>query len=126
MKKAILGFTLVMLAVGCRTRLNDERTVSVDLGGSFITIEKIKNAQTVKVAATASTGVFDIFFFLEKDQAAVEKELSANKITEKVLAKDLKVTQANFSVNVPANENAVVFVRSSDGKKADVKVKITN
>lgn len=110
-----------------RATLNDETVMPVALGETRSrTIEAISKSQKVNISATSVSGQFDIYVFLEKDQAEVEKEINRGKATAKLLASKLKTTQAELQVTVPANERAVVQLTSADGKKTDVNLKITN
>ena len=129
MRKIVPLVLLLLLAVaGCRTKLNQEKVVTVEAGdGSGLTIEAIKNAQTVKIAATANSGTFNVYCYLAKDKAEVENNSYGGKAAPKLLDSKLKViNQAELSANVPANEEAVVMITSGDGKKAEVKLKVTN
>jgi hypothetical protein len=119
---------LLLLAAGCRNRLNMETKVTADLANKeYRTIDPISREQKVSVAATAASGMFNICIYLEKDKADAEKAAAANKSSPKLLALETKVaTKVNFAVNVPANERAVVMITSGDGKKTEVNLKITN
>jgi hypothetical protein len=126
MRKTISAAAILITLVGCRARLNDERTVAVDPGTTqYITVDPIAREQTVKVAATSANGQFNIYFFLEKDKTTVEKEAMTGKLGPKVLDKALKTAKADLSATIPANERATVML-TGDGPKADVKLKITN
>lgn len=126
MKKMAPFFLLLVVAAGCRTKLNEEKVVTVDATPRGLTIDPIKSAQTVKVSATATSGTINVYFFLAKDQAELENENFGGKAAGKLLGSKLKVTQADLSATVPANEAAVVLAASADGKKAEVKLKVTN
>ena len=120
-------FVMVMLLVGCRAKLNSESVVPLDPGVThFTTIDPITSAQTVNVSAKANSGQFSIYVFLEKDKAEAEKEIMQNKVPAKALANQQKTTEASLKAAIPANEKAVVLLTSGDGKKADVKLKLTN
>ncbi len=127
MKKFIPLLFLLFVVVGCRTRLNDESDMKVKLADKvFRTVDPISKEQTVNFAATATSGQFSAYVFLEKDKAEVEKAVDSGKDSPKVIQKDLKTTKATLSATVPANERVVIMVLSGDGKDAEVKVKITN
>jgi len=126
--RRFIPIVLVVLAVaGCRTRLQDVSTITVELADKKSRIiEAIKSDQTIKVSGTATTGQFDVQVFLEKDQADVEKDMDAGKKSPKLLAQKTKTTQADVTALIPANQVAVVMITSGDGKKAVVNLKITN
>ena len=120
-------FVMVMAVVGCQAKLKSESVVSLDPGmNHFTTVDAITKAQTVNVSATANSGQFNVYVFLEKDKAEVEKEVMLNKVPAKALVHQLKVSEANLQAAVPGNEKAVILLTSGDGKKAEVKLKLTN
>jgi hypothetical protein len=123
MKRAVPLFLLVLI-VGC-TKLNEDLTVKLEPGVTeYRSIDPIAREQKVNVSAKSDGGQFDIYFFLAKDKAEVEKDPA--KAGAKLLGSKTKVTEATFSGTVPANEQATVSLVSTDGKKAEVKLKLTN
>jgi hypothetical protein len=96
------------------------------LDKEFRTVDPISKEQTIKVAATATSGQFNLFVYLEKDKTDAEKAIDANKTSPKILAREEKKEKAEVTATIPANERAVVCIMSGDGKKADVKLRITN
>jgi len=123
MRKACL-FVLLLLAVGC-TKLNSERTVQVKPGDLKYTIlDPISKSQRINVSAKTSDGKFNVYCFLEKDQADVEKDLYQKKVNAKVLAHELKTGGADLNATIPANETAVILLTSDEN--VEVKLKITN
>ncbi len=118
---------IVFLRTPPLPKLNDESVMQVAPGVTRSrTIDAIANSQKINVSATAITGQFNIYVFLEKDQAEVDKGITFGKMSPKVLAHQLKATQADLSATILPNERAAVMVDSGDGKKAEVKLKITN
>ena len=127
MRKTVPLLLVLLAMVGCRTKLNEEKVITLDgLNGQGLKIDAIKSAQTVKVSATANSGTFNLYFFLAKDQTALENDNFGGKSAGKLLGSQLKATKADLSANVPANEEAVVMLMSADSKKAEVKLKVTN
>jgi PBP1b-binding outer membrane lipoprotein LpoB len=128
MKKSLaLILLFVVLLAGCRSRVLRDERMTLDAGkAQKVTIDPVSKIQTVSVSATATTGQVDVYLFLEKDLADIEKEISRNKVSPKVLDHKLKVTQADLKADIPANERGVVYVVSSEGQKAEAKLKITN
>jgi hypothetical protein len=126
MKKACV-FLLLVLAVGCRTKLNEEMVVNVGGGESqYRMVDPIAKEQKVNVSAKAIGGTFSIYVFLEKDKEEAQKGIDLNKIGDKVLANKQKTADAELQVTIPANQKATVLLTSGDGKKAEVKLKISN
>jgi hypothetical protein len=126
MKKACV-FLLLVLAVGCRTKLNEEMVVNVGGGESqYRMVDPIAKEQKVNVSAKAIGGTFSIYVFLEKDKEEAQKGIDLNKVGDKVLANKQKTADAELQVTIPANQKATVLLTSGDGKKAEVKLKISN
>lgn len=121
---AVLVYILVFMPR--RTSLNIESTVEVEPLVSRLTfVEPIASQQEVKVSATATTGQFNIYLFLEKDKASVESDVERGKTSSKVLDSKTKTSEASLKAQIPANETAVVMMTCA-GKKVEVKLKITN
>jgi hypothetical protein len=115
---------LLLALTGCQ-RVNEERTLSVELNDvKAVTIEAPKREQRLAVTATAAVPI-DVYVVLEKDRSAVEEALQKGARPDKLLASQLKVEQASLEATVPAQNEYSVLVRSTSGKKADVKLKIT-
>lgn len=117
---------LVLLGLaGCGPRLNFDQSIDLKNGGTeFRILDRTKSAQKINVAATSTGGEIDVLVFLEKagvDPAVVMRD------AKNILAKAEKTSDAKLSVDIPANEVAVVGVQASDqSKKPVVKLKITN
>jgi hypothetical protein len=124
MMKRTIPLLLLVLVVGCRTKLNVEKTYTLSVG-SIETIEilAIKSAQTVNVTAKGD-GKFKIYLFLAKDRKAIE--LDPDKKGANLLDHKKDVTEATLSGTVPADEEAVVMIYGADTRKVEVKVKIFN
>ena len=124
MKRAI-PLLLLVFVVGCRTKLNDESSMTLNPGDiKSREIDAISGEQKVNISAKADSGEFDIYFFLAKDQTEVEKNPA--KAGAKILDKKLKTGEATLSATVPANEKATVMLMPAGNKKAEVKLKIAN
>ena len=125
MRKACL-FVLLLIAVGC-TKLNSESTVQVKPGDlKYTMVDPISKGQKINVSAKTSDGKFNVYCFLEKDKADVEKDLYQKKVSAKVLAHELKTGGADLNATIPANETAVILLTSDETKNVEVKLKITN
>jgi predicted Zn finger-like uncharacterized protein len=88
--------------------------------------EPTSKSQEVNVSAQAISGQFDIYVFLEKDKAEVEAAIIARKKTAKILGSRPNTKDFDQKVSVPPNENAMVRLSSADGKKGEVKLKMSN
>jgi uncharacterized protein YcfL len=127
MKKAVSFVLLLLLLVGCKGKLNVEKTVQLKLSiPEIFNIDPIAKEQAIQVSAKAESGMFNVYVYLSKDEAAAEMEIIANKPGAKIIAHKLKATEADLQATIPANEKAAVYVVSGDGKKAEVKLKISN
>jgi hypothetical protein len=125
MRKACL-FVLLLLAIGC-TKLNSQSDVHVKPGEmKYSFVDPITKSQKINVSAKASDGKFNVYCFLDKDKAEVEKDLNLNKVGAKVLAHELKTNGAELNATIPANETAVILLTSAEAKNVEVKLKITN
>lgn len=123
MKRA-MPLLLLVLVIGC-TKLNEDLLVKLEPGVTeYRSIDPITKEQKVNVSAKSDGGQFDIYFFLAKDKAEVEKNPA--KAGAKLLGSKTKTTEATFSATVPANEMVTVSLVSADGKKSEVKLKLTN
>ena len=126
MRKAILLVVLVLLT-GCKAKLNSETVVHVNVGDLKTTIiDPIAKSQTINISARSLDGKFNLYCFLEKDQKEVEKGITQNKISDKVLAHEVKTSVAQIQATIPANEAAVILLTCTDVRSAEVKLKITN
>jgi hypothetical protein len=128
MRKMILpGVLMLILVTGCKAKLNSESTVELTSGDMKSTIiDAISKAQDVMVSAKASGGKFNVYVFLAKDKADVEKAVERSKVSDKVIAHKLDTSEADLKANIPANSEAVVLLTSVDAKKVEVKLKLTN
>ena len=128
MRKIIPVFAVVLGLVGCQAKLNHSSTVEVELADKQSKIvEAISKEQTIKVAGNASSGQFNLYVFLQKDQTAAENDIDrGSKNSPLILAQKVRTNQAEVTALIPANQVAVVMLTSGDGKKATVNLKITN
>jgi hypothetical protein len=127
MKRLVPILLLLLVVTGCRARLNSESTAKVELLDKHMTtVDPISREQKINVKVMATTGQFNAFLFLEKDQGAIVTDAEPKKDSPKIMDKALGATTASMSAQIPANERAVVLVMSGDGKPAQVTIKITN
>ena len=128
MRKAgiIASFILMVCAAGCGTKLDITKSFEVPAGGDHIlTVEKIKQEQTIKITGTATGAPVDVFVYLDSNKEKARKEILNRKSEQFILKKQEKAEAIDLAVLIPANEEAVVFVEST-GKKANVQLTITN
>jgi hypothetical protein len=92
----------------------------------YTMVDPISKGQKINVSAKTSDGKFNVYCFLEKDKADVEKDLYQKKVSAKVLAHELKTGGADLNATIPANETAVILLTSDETKNVEVKLKITN
>jgi len=117
---------ILLISRSGRVTLSDNTTIQVDPSQiKYRVLDPISSAQKIFVTAKSSEP-FNIYVFLEKDLAAVEKDIQADKASDKAITYRIKTDSANLEAMIPANEKAVVGLSSAGGKKTDVKLKITN
>ncbi len=125
MRRLIPALMLVCL-VGCtRTTLDTKTTFETDNAGKTLDLDAVKAEQTIKVTATAEGGPIDVFIYLTKNRAAVDKEIMTTKLVN-VLADKQNSESVELTAKIPANEEASVLVRATTLKKPKVNLRITN
>ncbi len=127
-KPAVRALTLVLLGiVGCgKAKLDMESLFEVPVEGKSFKVDPIKSEQNIQVTGTATQAPVNVYVYLDKNEAAVEKEIMTLKTTANVLAKQEKTEAISLTATIPANETAVVRVTRGGGKAARVQLKITN
>lgn len=120
-----VALVMVMAASGCKAKLDMESAFDVPPEGRIFKVDPIKKEQTIKVTGTATGAPANVFIYLDKNEAAAEKEIMSLKYTPIILAKQEKTEAINVEATIPANETAVVRV-TRVMKAAQVKLKITN
>jgi hypothetical protein len=122
---ARLAVLALLVLAGCRTSLSVDKQFENPPDGTFIEVDPIKSAQTIKVTATADAPV-GVYVFLKKDRDAAEAEALAKKYTGITIAKEEKGENIALQATIPANEAAIVMVSNATAKRANVKLKIKN
>jgi hypothetical protein len=122
----VLGRAVILLlafaAVGCQSRLNDQRTLKLDSGlDSIITLDAPRYDQTVAVTVSADVAV-DVYVFLEADREEAERQVAFGKKSPKFLADREKMQEGTLEAKVPAKQKALVLVRSTKSGTATVKI----
>jgi hypothetical protein len=125
-----LALVLVFLVAlgGCRRPvLNEDRQFELTRETPYytFTVEPIKQAQTIKVKATADEPV-TVMIGLKKDEEVLPKEAYSGKFTDKTLAKEVKTKDASLEAPIPANESAIVIVVREANKATKIRLKVTN
>jgi hypothetical protein len=121
-RSARWGLLLLALA-GCQSKLNVEKTFTIEPTASHTIDIDPPRYQQVQVIAVSSDTPVDVFVYLKKDQAAAERAIETGKVPERVLASKQKVKNETIEATVPEKEGAMVTVCNST-KTATVKVKI--
>jgi len=126
--RRFLPVALILVAiVGCEARLENVGTVNVIPGEiKSKVIEAINKEQKIKVVGTATTGQFNVFVYLQKDQTECENAINSGRKTTKMIVQKNQSTQAELTALIPANQVAIVSLTSADGKPGVVSLKITN
>jgi hypothetical protein len=130
----LVGFlgAVLIVASGCgrlAVRTAVERTLQIDgMGGDNIKSFAVSAAtwqQRVKVYVRTDGPAVDVYLVLERDQEALESQLSDQKaVTVQTLAKAEKVTEGEISATVPAGDGFAVVIVNNNTKKASVALKI--
>jgi hypothetical protein len=117
---------LLVLLVGCGApKLNEERKFDVDFGGTTYDLPKVKAEQKVTVEATSTTEPIDVYVFLTKNKATVDKAVLRNT-QDGVIAGKEKQQSVSLEATIPANEEWSVLVKASGMKNAAGTVKMKN
>jgi hypothetical protein len=115
-----------LVSAGC-AKLNVEKTIEVPFAGEDRQeIDGFRSQQKINVTATvAAGGPVDVFVYLKKDEDEAEKAIFAKKDDHLLAFKRSVADEAKLEATIPANSPAVIYV-GNIGKKATVKLKITN
>ena len=123
----LICLSLLLAASGCGPRLANEQTIQLTPNSiRTILIDPTSSAQTVKVSVVSSTGPVKAFLYLSKDDEEVDRKLTLQTATEKVLASNEGSTKIELSASIPANEEVSLRLECSSGKPASVKLRISN
>jgi hypothetical protein len=126
--RAVVGVLAgcLVLAAGCKQRVNEERTLSLEPGVTKpLQIDAPARDQQVTVTVASPGAPVSAYLVLEKNRAATEDALVAGKKPgANILAGSEKAEQATLEATVPAKEAYAVVVSNSSGKPAQVKVTI--
>ena len=125
MRRLIPALVLVLFAGCARTTLKVEKTIDVDTGGLTFNVDPAKAEQTISVSAKAEGGPIDVYMFLTKNRATIEREMTEQKVVS-AIQKAEKSEDVSLQAKVPAGEETSVWVRASGEKKAHVVLKIQN
>jgi hypothetical protein len=124
--KRLLCLVALASALGCGPKLDQQWTFEVNQDQNEQKIlDPVRKEQKIKIDVHATGGPIDIFVFLEKNQTAAHNEIygkgGANLIVDK-----RKIDSATFEALIPALESAVIELKPSTRKKANVTLKVTN
>ncbi len=114
---------LVLMVAGCEAKLRDTRSFEVKPGdaGKEYRVDPKASERVLKVTATAEGGPIEVYVYLSKDRDVAENSILAKK-DEGILAKAVKVQEAELTATIPANEEAAVVVTTGDIKSANVQL----
>lgn len=124
MRRAVLCFALIGLAVGCQSRLKYDTAFDIDAAaGRTCFIDGPSKDQTVAVQFTSAAEPVNVFVCLKKDEPAVAILAETGKAGPGVLGHAVKQTSGSLEVAIPAKQDFAVIV-STAGKKTSVSLKI--
>jgi len=116
------GALVFLVAAGCQSRLNDQRTLKLDAGlDSYITLDAPRYDQSLSLAVSADVPV-DVYLYLEADREEAERQVQLGKKSPKVLADREKVQEGTLEAKVPAKQKAILMVRSTKSGTATLKI----
>lgn len=125
MQRLLPGLMLLLLA-GCSPKLNVEKKLfDLETSGVTFELQAVKAEQKIYVDATATGGNIDVYVFLTKNKAAVEKDILAKKLGS-VIAYAEDKESVSLQATIPGNEEASVWVKATTLKKPTVAVEIRN
>jgi hypothetical protein len=127
LSRAVLGLLAgcLILAAGCKQRLNEEKTLSLEPGvAKSLQIDAPAGEQKVTVTVASPGAPVSAYLVLEKNRTTAEDALIAGKKPVNPLAGQDRVEQATLEATVPAKEAYAVVVSNAGGKPAQVKVTI--
>src|SRR5262245_20143773 len=125
------GIGLLALALvlpGCtRTVLNYDKSFKIDPGGEqTATAEAVNKDQKIKVDVSATGSKVDVYVFLEKDKDIAQEAIKGRRTGSPLLASAQDKEGAVLEAAVPAGNAAIVMVKNTSGKSAEVRIKMTN
>jgi len=128
MRRWIAGVAFLLMATvaGCKTKLDMNSLFDVPGEGRAFKVDAIKSDQTIKVSGTATGAPVNVFIYLNKNEAAADKEIMAMKYTPIILNHQDKTESFDLEAFIPANETAVVRINRATSKSAKVNLKINN
>ena len=113
--------------VGCAPRLVDDREVSLEAGDvTSISVPASTADQTVTITATSADVPIEVNVFLKEHEDEVERMLTLQKPTDKLLASATDSKSVSLQVAVPANQEALVRIHSKVQKPTTVTLRLRN
>jgi hypothetical protein len=115
-----------LLLTGCASRLNDNRTVTIEPQSTHEVIYSApKQDQKVTIEVSSQGVPVNAYLVLEKEKGAAKSALDANRAPEKPLAMKEKFQTGTLEATVPAGAEFVLLLTADSGKGAQVNVKAT-
>jgi hypothetical protein len=118
---------LLFLCAGCKAKLNYDKTFHLKKGDAQnFTIPAISSEQQVKISVQAGDGPVDVCVYLAKNKEKAEVNPPFAK-KDLFLERKLNEKSVDFTVTVPANEEAIVYVGNvGRAELKEVTIKMTN
>ncbi len=125
-RTSVGGMVLVVLLAGCGHKIDRNSSFELRLfEDKMFIIEPTKSEQKIQVAGTATGAPVSAYIYLQKNKAAVDKEILALRPSPQILNNQEKTEAIDLEATIPANEAAIVQIIGT-GKTAKVQLKITN
>lgn len=116
----------VVVATGCEARLRDNRTVEVVAANDLmVPISATSSERKINITAKSQGGPFSAYVYLTKHDDAVKDNMAAAP-EDLFLGRALKVEEAEFSLDVPANEEVMIVLTTVNTPKVNVDLSISD
>lgn len=114
---------MVLLATGCAKKINETKTLTLDMNNSAnsLTIPAPKKATKVTVEFSSSTG--DITALAYKASDIKDGDAMTSAAASKALGKK-RGKADSFTVDIPEGTEVTIVVREHTAKSTDVTVKV--
>jgi len=125
--RSLLICSLIPILLGCEDRLQDQRSLTLEIGEiQSIQIPTVDREQTLKVVASSPGAPIDVHVYLQEHEEDIERSITFGKQPDNVLAQSDAAEQVELEATVPANKEAVVRFYTTEHKRANIEVTISN
>ncbi len=123
----ILVVLAVVMLVGCKARLNDERKLNLGSGEiESVILNSVGYEQAVTVTASSTEAPIGAHVYLIENEAEVERSITLGAASDKIIAQQPAATEIKFVATIPANKEAVVRFENKGAKPTEISISIKN